>query len=184
MAMLGDARRADQPPVEPTRDVAATTASRALPTGTVTFLRTDVEGSMRLARALGRRGTRSTRAHGHHPARGRRPRRHLRADRGRRGLRGLPRGRRGGRGGDRRQRALAAHQWPDGADLRVRMGLHSGEAHLAGDDYGGFEVNRAARIAAAGHGGQIVLVRGDPSARRGRAAGRRGCPRPRPARSP
>ena len=55
------------------------------------------------------------------------------------------------------QRALVAHPWPDGADLRVRMGLHSGEAYLAGDDYGGFEVNRAARIAAAGHGGQIVL---------------------------
>jgi predicted ATPase len=37
------------------------------------------------------------------------------------------------------------------------MGLHSGEAHLAGDDYGGFDVSRAARIAAAGHGGQIVV---------------------------
>ena len=50
-----------------------------------------------------------------------------------------------------------AHDWPDGIDLRVRMGLHSGEAYLAGDDYGGFEVNRAARIATAGHGGQILL---------------------------
>jgi predicted ATPase len=55
------------------------------------------------------------------------------------------------------QRLLAAHRWPDGAKVRVRMGLHSGEAHLAGDDYGGFEVNRAARIAAAGHGGQIII---------------------------
>ncbi len=37
------------------------------------------------------------------------------------------------------------------------MGLHTGEAHRAGDDYGGFDVNRAARVAAAGHGGQVVL---------------------------
>ncbi len=55
------------------------------------------------------------------------------------------------------QRTLAAHDWPDGVQVLVRMGLHSGEAYLSGDDYGGFEVNRAARIAAAGHGGQIVL---------------------------
>jgi predicted ATPase len=54
------------------------------------------------------------------------------------------------------QRALQAHAWPDHAPVRVRMGLHAGEAHLAGDDYGGFEVNRAARVAATGHGGQIV----------------------------
>src|SRR4051812_6104781 len=52
---------------------------------------------------------------------------------------------------------LAAHPWPANAPVRVRIGLHSGEAHLAGDDYGGFDVNRAARIAAVGHGGQIVL---------------------------
>jgi predicted ATPase/class 3 adenylate cyclase len=55
------------------------------------------------------------------------------------------------------QRALSAHPWPAGGRVRVRMGLHSGEAHLAGDDYGGFDVNRAARIAAVGHGGQIVV---------------------------
>ena len=55
------------------------------------------------------------------------------------------------------QQALDDHDWPDGATVRVRMGLHTGEAHLAGDDYGGFEVNRAARVAAVGHGGQIVL---------------------------
>jgi predicted ATPase len=55
------------------------------------------------------------------------------------------------------QRALAGHRWPEGVDLRVRMGLHSGEAYLSGDDYGGFEVNRAARIAASGHGGQIIV---------------------------
>ena len=60
-------------------------------------------------------------------------------------------------GGDRRATLPCRASWPDDAQVRVRMGLHSGEAHLAGDDYGGFEVNRAARIAAAGHGGQIVM---------------------------
>ena len=55
------------------------------------------------------------------------------------------------------QRSIDGHDWPGDAVVRVRVGLHSGEAHLAGDDYGGFEVNRAARIAAAGHGGQVIL---------------------------
>ena len=55
------------------------------------------------------------------------------------------------------QRALSEREWPAGSTLRVRMGLHSGEAYLSGDDYGGFEVNRAARVAGAGHGGQIVM---------------------------
>ena len=54
-----------------------------------------------------------------------------------------------------------AHAWPEDATIRVRMGVHSGEAHRAGDDYGGFEVSRAARVAAVGHGGQIVLSGAD-----------------------
>lgn len=55
------------------------------------------------------------------------------------------------------QRALQADDLGVPGGLRVRMGLHSGEAHRAGDDYGGFDVNRAARIAAVAHGGQIVV---------------------------
>ncbi|HTJ59997.1 MAG TPA: tetratricopeptide repeat protein [Candidatus Saccharimonadales bacterium] len=59
------------------------------------------------------------------------------------------------------QRALAAATWPHGAALRVRMGLHTGETRpasaAAGADYVGLEVHRAARIAAAGHGGQVLV---------------------------
>ena len=55
------------------------------------------------------------------------------------------------------QRGLAAHAWPEGADFRVRLGLHTGQAVIAGDDYVGLDVNRAARIANAANGGQTVL---------------------------
>jgi predicted ATPase/class 3 adenylate cyclase len=57
------------------------------------------------------------------------------------------------------QRALAGHEWPGGVALRVRMGLHTGVGELGsgGADYVGVDVNRAARIAAAGHGGQVLL---------------------------
>jgi DNA-binding NarL/FixJ family response regulator/class 3 adenylate cyclase len=55
------------------------------------------------------------------------------------------------------QRALAAHDWPEGVELRVRIGIHTGEATLAGDQYVGLAVHRAARICDAGHGGQILL---------------------------
>jgi predicted ATPase len=55
------------------------------------------------------------------------------------------------------QRALAGHPWPDDGRISVRMGLHTGEGRLGGDDYTGPDVNRAARIAAAGHGGQVLL---------------------------
>jgi DNA-binding NarL/FixJ family response regulator/class 3 adenylate cyclase len=55
------------------------------------------------------------------------------------------------------QRALAAHSWPEGVELRVRIGIHTGEAFLAGDQYVGLAVHRAARICDAAHGGQILL---------------------------
>ena len=52
---------------------------------------------------------------------------------------------------------LARTQWPQGVNLRVRMGLHVGEAAKRNGDYVGVEVHRAARVASAGHGGQILL---------------------------
>ncbi len=56
------------------------------------------------------------------------------------------------------QRALAAHPWPPDGQVRVRMGLHTGEATpTPGGDYTSLEVHRAARIAAAGHGGQVLV---------------------------
>src|SRR5579864_1141640 len=55
------------------------------------------------------------------------------------------------------QRGLASADWPAGASVRVRMGLLTGQPRVAGDHYVGIDVHRAARIAAAGHGGQILL---------------------------
>jgi predicted ATPase/class 3 adenylate cyclase len=54
------------------------------------------------------------------------------------------------------QRGLASEPWPTDGAVRVRIGLNSGEAELAGGSYVGLEINRAARIAAAAHGGQIL----------------------------
>jgi predicted ATPase/class 3 adenylate cyclase len=55
------------------------------------------------------------------------------------------------------QRRLASYDWPDGAKVRVRMGIHTGQPTRLEGDYVGMDVHRAARIAAAAHGGQIVL---------------------------
>ena len=55
------------------------------------------------------------------------------------------------------QRALAAHDWPEGVEVRVRMGLHTGEPLRADEGYVGMDVHRAARIAHTGHGGQVLL---------------------------
>jgi DNA-binding NarL/FixJ family response regulator/class 3 adenylate cyclase len=55
------------------------------------------------------------------------------------------------------QRALAECEWPHGVEPRVRMGIHTGDASISADEYHGLAVNRAARICAAGQGGQILL---------------------------
>jgi class 3 adenylate cyclase len=129
-----------------------------LPTGTVTFLFTDIEGSTRLLQALGER---------YEPllAEERRLLREAWA-----AHRGLEFGAEGDahfvvftsaldavRAAVRGQRVLIEQVWPDGAQVRVRMGIHTGEAIVAGDDYVGLDLHRASRIANAGHGCQVLL---------------------------
>ena len=57
------------------------------------------------------------------------------------------------------QRALAAEDWPAGVEMRVRMGVHTGEAHERDGDYFGPTLNRAARLRGLASGGQILLSR-------------------------
>jgi class 3 adenylate cyclase len=55
------------------------------------------------------------------------------------------------------QRALHGYDWPGGVEVRVRMGLHTGEPAVTDEGYVGMDVVRAARICAAGHGGQVLV---------------------------
>jgi predicted ATPase/class 3 adenylate cyclase len=55
------------------------------------------------------------------------------------------------------QRRLLRHAWPHQVEVRVRVGIHVGEAHVESGDYVGLDVHRAARIAQAAHGGQILV---------------------------
>ncbi len=129
-----------------------------LPTGTVTFLFTDIEGSTRLVWELGAAWRAVVETHN----------RILRdAVREAGGVDVRTEGdsmfavfesaTAAAAAAVRAQRELAAEPWP--APVRVRMGLHTGEGDPGGDDYVGIDVHRAARIAAAGHGGQILLSR-------------------------
>jgi predicted ATPase/class 3 adenylate cyclase len=130
-----------------------------LPAGTVTFLFTDIEGSTRLASELGDQAYGSV----------------LDQERllvvnaaEREG--GVAFGSEGDahfvafdtagaaiRAAVEAQRALARHSWPAG-QVRVRMGIHTGAVRVVGDDYVGLEVHRVARVAAAGHGGQVLVT--------------------------
>ncbi len=55
------------------------------------------------------------------------------------------------------QRGLAAADWPEGSPVRVRMGIHTGEASRGSEGLVGIDINRTARIEAAGHGGQVLI---------------------------
>ena len=129
-----------------------------LPGGTVTFLFADVEGSTRLLRTLGegwagaladyRRVLRDTFAE--HEGR--------EVDTQGDGMFFVfPRARPAVAAAAEAQRRLEAHDWPEGETLRVRMGLHTGETAMGDEGYVGMDVVRAARIAAAAQGGQVVL---------------------------
>jgi predicted ATPase len=123
-----------------------------LPTGTVTFLFTDIEGSTRLLQELGDRYAEVLAEH----------HRELRAV----WLRheGFEVDTQGdaffvafGRASDAVAAAADAQRALAGGPVRVRMGLHTGEPLRTGESYVGIDVHRAARIAAAGHGGQVLL---------------------------
>jgi predicted ATPase/class 3 adenylate cyclase len=130
----------------------------ALPTGTVTFVFTDIEGSTRLATELSERF--SAVLERHHAL--------LReAITAHGGVEVMTEGDAffvvfGAPGAAvaaaaQAQRLLASEPWPAGSEVHVRMGMHTGQAVLGGDNYVGLDVHRAARIAAAGHGGQVLL---------------------------
>ena len=55
------------------------------------------------------------------------------------------------------QRELADYEWPAGEQVRVRMGIHTGNPTVHDGAYVGMDVHRAARIAGAAHGGQVVM---------------------------
>jgi len=55
------------------------------------------------------------------------------------------------------QRALASHDWPDGNEIRIRIGLHTGEPGFVDDRYVGLDVHHGARVMATAHGGQVLV---------------------------
>jgi predicted ATPase/class 3 adenylate cyclase len=133
-------------------------SGRDLPTGTVTFLFTDIEGSTLLLQELGpgyqevqdRHASIMRAAIADHDGV------EMRTE-GDSFFAAFPTPGGAVRATIEAQVGLAREEWPHGRPLRVRMGLHTGEGRPGGDDYLGIDVNRAARIAAAGYGGQVLI---------------------------
>jgi class 3 adenylate cyclase len=131
-----------------------------LPTGTVTLLFSDVDGSTALVKSLGER-------YGDVLANHRRLVRAAFTEHG--GVEvdtqgdsffvAFARARDAVAAAVSAQRALSTHPWDDGVAVRVRMGLHTCEPHVSNESYVGVGVHRAARICTIGHGGQVLLSR-------------------------
>ena len=129
-----------------------------LPTGTVTFLFTDIEGSTRLVQRLG--DAYPPLLEQHHDI----VRSAIEANdglvvstEGDSFFAVFPAAPAALRAAVGAQLALERHPWPDDARIRVRMGLHTCEGRIGAGSYVGVEVHRGARIGAAGHGGQVLL---------------------------
>lgn len=131
---------------------------RELPTGTVTLLFTDIEGSTRLLQQMGERYSHILEA----------CRTFLRAaflefdghevdTQGDAFFVAFARASDGVAAAVTAQRALFTHAWPEGVTVRVRIGLHTGEPQRSAEGYVGLDVHRGARIMSAGHGGQVLL---------------------------
>lgn len=132
--------------------------SPRLPTGTISFLFTDIEGSTRLVQALGEAWVDVLGRHNQI------------LNTAVTAARGVPIKAEGDSlfavfaepsdavgAAVSAQVALSSEPWPEGIGVRARMGVHTGEATLVGRDYVGLEVHRASRVADAAHGEQIVI---------------------------
>ena len=130
----------------------------ALPSGTVTFVFSDVEGSTELLKRLGERFDDVLSQH----------RRLIREGFAQHGgveidtqgdafFFAFPRARDAVTAAVETQRAHAEQDWPGGVDVRVRMGLHTGEPALGSEGYLGLDVIRAARLCTTGGGGHVLL---------------------------
>lgn len=129
-----------------------------LPTGTVTFLYTDVVGSTRLVQQLGDRYPEALAAYRRLIHSAVEERNGFELDlQGDACLIAFSRGEDALAAAVAAQRALRGFPWPEGAALNARMGLHTGEPRIVGTEYIGIDVHRAARIGMAGHAGQILL---------------------------
>jgi predicted ATPase/DNA-binding SARP family transcriptional activator len=140
------------------QDPALALAARSLPRGTVTLLATDIEGSTRLLRRLGddysnvlgqtRQLLREAFSGGHEVD-----------AKGDSVLVAFESAGEAVEAAATATLALTRATWPDGIQVRVRVGIHTGEPTVAHGDYVGLDVHRVSRICDAAHGGQVLLSR-------------------------